>query len=157
MNRRALLALLPALLLTARGICAPSNPNFTGTWKQSNERSTPARTGNVTLKIEHHDPEFTVETFTEGKSGSPRHALQHYTTDGNISNSTGADGDAFRTAVVWSGLSLAFSIEEHEDGRVLHSQETWTLIDNGTVLERRRSHDDGGKQTVIYLREINKL
>ena len=52
--------------------------------------------------------------------------MQRYTTDGKVSMSTGADGDEFHTSVVWKESSLVFSIEEHEDGRILLSRETWT-------------------------------
>jgi hypothetical protein len=141
------------------GICSQPNPNFSGTWKQSTERSIPRRTGNVTLHIEHHDPELAVETTVIRGSAASRHAEQHYTTDGKVSVSTGADGDEFRTSIVWSGQSLVFSVEEHEDGRIILSRETWTLIENGAALERVRegakgSPDSTGKQTLIYLREV---
>lgn len=33
--------------------CARPTPDFSGVWKQSNERWTPKRSGDVTLKIEH--------------------------------------------------------------------------------------------------------
>ena len=151
MKRRLFLGLFTTLLLAPAGICFPPNPNFSGTWKQSNDRSLPARTGDVTLHIEHHDPDLTVETTILRGS---RHALQHYTTDGKVSVSTGADGDEFHTSVVWSGQGLAFSVEEHEDGRVIFSRETWMLIDNGTALERSRERSGGEKQTIIYLREV---
>ncbi len=41
-------------------------PDFSGTWKQSNELSSPRRTGDVTLRIEHRDPELIVETTSKG-------------------------------------------------------------------------------------------
>jgi hypothetical protein len=59
------------------------------------------------------DPDLTVETTILRDSGAARHALQHYTTDGKSSISTGADGDEFHTCVVWSGQGLVFSVEEH--------------------------------------------
>jgi hypothetical protein len=156
MKRRLFLGLLTTLLLVPPGICSAANPNFSGTWKQSNERSTPARTGDVTLQIQQLDPELTVETTILRGSAASRHAVQRYTTDGKTSISTGADGDEFHTSAVWSGQALVFSIEEHEDNRVILSRETWTLIDDGTALERRRERDGGGKQTIIYLREVAK-
>jgi hypothetical protein len=154
MERRLFLGLLTRLLLVPHGICSSANPNFSGTWKQSNERSTPARKGDVTLNIDHRDSQLTVETTILRSSAEPQHASQHYTMDGKTSVSTGADGDEFRTSVVWSGQSLVFSIEEHEDGRVILSLETWMLIDNGAALERRRERDGGGEQTIIYLRGV---
>jgi hypothetical protein len=86
--------------------------------------------------------------------------VQRYTTDGKTFVSTGADGDEFHTAVVWSGPALVFSVEEHEDGRIILSRETWTLIENGGALERSRerkgTQDRVGKQTIIYFREAPK-
>ena len=146
--------LLPVLLLTPAGICAPPSPNFSGTWKQSNERCEPKRKGDVTLRIEHQDPRLTVETTILRGSAPSRHASRQYTTDGNVSVSTGADGDEFHTSVTWSGPSLVFAVEEHEDGRILLSKETWTVMENGAVLQRVRERSEGGdKQMMIYTRE----
>ena len=158
MKRRLFLGLLPALLLVVpTGICSPANPNFSGTWKQSNERSIPTRTGKVVVQIDHQDPDMTVETTILRGSAVPRHAVQRYTTDGKTSTSTGADGDEFHTSVVWSGPTLVFSVEEHEDGRIISSRETWTLIENGAVLKRRRQRTGtAGDQTIIYLRDTPK-
>jgi len=157
MKSRMLLALLLAVIMTPARICSQPKPDFSGTWKQSKERSTVRRTGNVTLQIEHRDPELTVETTMVRDFAGPGHANQHYTTDGKVSVSTGADGDEFHTSIVWSGQSLVFTIEEHEDGRILLSRETWTLIENGAALQRVRegakgSPDSTTKQTLIYLR-----
>ena len=158
MKRRLFLGLLLAVLMAAPGICSQLNPDFSGTWKQSNERSIPNRTGNVTLHIDHRDPELTVETTILRSAAAPRHAVQRYTTDGKVSISTGADGDEFHTSIVWNGQSLIFSVEEHEDGRIILSKEIWTLIENGAALQRVRerenaSPDGARKQTLIYLRE----
>jgi len=158
MKRRFFLSLLPTLLLLPAALSAPPNPNFSGTWKQSNERSVPPRKGDVTLRIDHRDPDLIVETTAQRASGPPRHAVQRYTTDGKTSVSTGADGDEFHTSIVWNGPSLVFSIEEHEDGRIILSKETWTLIDNGAALQRDRENLNASanatpKQTLIYLRQ----
>jgi len=161
MKSRTLLALLLAVLVAPAGVCSQARPDFSGTWKQSNERSVPGRMGDVTLHIDHHDPELTVETTILRGSDAPRHAVQRYTTDGKASVSTGADGDEFHTSIVWSGQSMIFSVEEHEDGRIMLSKETWTLIENGAALQRVRervngSPDGSGKQTLIYLREAQQ-
>jgi hypothetical protein len=150
------LGLLLAIPMVPAGLLSQPNPDFSGTWQQSNERSSPKRMGNVTLQIQHRNPELTVETTIVRGSGATRHAVQRYTTDGKSSLSTGADGDEFHTSIVWNGQSLVFSIEEHEDGRILLSKETWTLIENGAALQRVRepvSPDGAGKQTLIYLRQ----
>ena len=153
MKRRTFLGLLPGLIPFAKGLCSPPSPNFSGTWRQSNERCIPTRTGDVTLRIDHRDPELTVETTAVRSAGPPRHAVQRYTTDGRPSVSTGADGDEFHTAIRWSGSSLVFTVEEHEDGRILLSKETWTLREDGSVLERIRTRSGSGEeQTFVYLR-----
>jgi hypothetical protein len=135
------------------GVCAQPAVNFSGRWTQDNDRCQPKRNGNVTLHIEHHDPELTVETLISRGSLSSGHAMQKYTTDGRVSASTGADGDEFHTSAVWKDSSLIFTIEEHEVGRILHSQETWALIENGAMLQRIRERPNGEKQIFFYRRK----
>jgi hypothetical protein len=127
-------------------------PDFSGLWKQNNDRCQPKRNGEVTLRIEHHDPELTVETSISRSSASSRHAVQKYTTDGKVSLSIGADGDEFNTSVVWKDSTLVFSIEEHEDGRILQSKEKWLVIEEGATLERIRERPTGEKQTLFFRR-----
>jgi hypothetical protein len=93
-----------------------------------------------------------VETSISRNSPSSRHAVQKYTTDGKVSVSTGVDGDEFNTSAVWKDSSLVFSIEEHENGRILRSKETWLVIDEGSTLERIRERPNGEKQTLFYRR-----
>jgi hypothetical protein len=146
---------LSLLLLSAAPVAvhAQTHPDFSGTWKQDNDRSQPKRGGDVTLHIVQHDPELSVETTMSRAPASPRHASQKYTTDGKASVSTGADGDEFHTIVAWKDASLLFTIEEHEDGRILKSNETWSLRENGATLERIRERPNGEKQTLVYRRE----
>jgi hypothetical protein len=126
-------------------------PDFSGSWKQSNEQCSPKRTGDVMLRIQHRDPELVVETTSKGRV--VRHALQRYTTDGVESKSTGADGDEFHSIVVWKDGTLVFDIVEIEDGKRLKSTEIWSLTDGGGSLERVRRNEKAGEQTLIYLRE----
>ncbi len=148
------------LLFLAVTVAAwPQNvPDFSGIWKQDNDRCQPKRSGDVTLHIEHRDPQLTVETsISHGSQNSglgSGHAVQKYTTDGQVSVSTGADGDEFHTSVVWKGLSLVFTIEEHEAGRILRSQETWSLIENGATLQRIRERPDGEKRILFSRRQL---
>jgi outer membrane biogenesis lipoprotein LolB len=143
------LLLLAAITIAAR---AQTTTDFSGLWKQDNDRCQPKRNGGVTLRIEHHEPELTVETSISRDSRSSRHAVQKYTIDGKVSISTGADGDRFHTSVAWKDASLVFSIEEHEDGRILRSKETWSLIEDGAVLERTRERLNGEKQILFFRR-----
>jgi len=154
----ALLAAHLALGLAVYAAVEQIRPDFAGTWKQSNDLCQPRRTGDVTLRIEQRDPEFIVETTILRDSALPRKAMQRYTTNGKVSISTGADGDEFHTSIVWVGQSLVFSVEEHEDGRIILSKEIWTLIDHGATLRRIRSASDGtARQTLIYTRQAPQL
>jgi hypothetical protein len=140
-------------LSTAALAAAPqTTPDFSGLWKQDNDRCQPKRNGDVTLRIEHRDPGLTVETSIARNASSSNHAVQNYTTDGKVSRSTGADGDEFNTSIVWKDSSLVFSIEEHEDGRILLSKETWSVIEDGATLERIRERANGEKQTLFFRR-----
>jgi outer membrane biogenesis lipoprotein LolB len=141
--------LLAAVTIAAR---AQATTDFTGQWKQDNDRCVPARSGDVTLRIEHRGTELTVETTVLRGSQNPRHAVQKYTTDGKVSVSIGADGDEFYTSVAWKNLSLVFSIEEHEDGRILSSKETWSVIEDGATLERIRERPNGERQALFFRR-----
>ncbi len=142
------------VLSTAAAVAwAQATPDFSGVWKQDNDRCQPKRNGDVTLRIDRRDAELTVETSISRNSASSRHAVQKYTTDGKVSVSTGADGDEFHTSVVWKDSSLVFSIEEHEDGRILQSNETWSLIEDGATLERIRERANGEKQTLFFRRQ----
>ena len=148
---RILLGIL--LLSTAAVVAWPQGtPDFSGQWKQDNDRCQPKRNGEVTLGIEHREPELTMETSISRNPASSRHAVQKYTTDGKFSVSTGADGDEFKTSVVWKDSRLVFSIEEHEDGRILQSKETWSVIEDGATLERIRKRRNGEKQMLYFRR-----
>jgi hypothetical protein len=141
------------LLAVAQAVWAQAAPDFSGVWKQENDRCLPKRNGNVTLRIEQNVHELTVETTMSHGSQDPRHAVQKYTTDGRVSVSTGADGDEFHTAVIWKDSNLIFSVEEHEEGRILRSQETWSLIDDGATLQRIRERANGERQILILRRQ----
>ena len=141
------------LLSTAAAVAWPQGTtDFSGLWKQDNDRCQPKRNSDVTLRIEHHGPELTVETSISPNSSGSRHAVQKYTTDGKVSASTGADGDIFYTSAVWKDSRLVFSIEEHEDGRILPSKETWSIIEDGATLERVRERLNGERQILFFRR-----
>jgi hypothetical protein len=146
---------LSILLFSAITIAArpQSASDFSGMWKQDNDRCVPKRSGDVTLHIKHHDAELTIETSISRNSVNARRAIQKYKTDGRASVSTGADGDQFNTAVARKGSSLVFSIEEHEGGGILRSTEIWSLIENGATLQRIRERTNGEKQILFYQRQ----
>jgi hypothetical protein len=151
------LALLAALLVAPGGLCAPPETDVSGvpgnratrTLGASPGAATCRRASITTIRIARWKQQLSA-----GPS-APRRALHHYTTDGRTSISTGTDGDEFHTSVVWNGRDLVFSIEEHEEGRVIFSHETWSVTDGGAAIEirRERAQDQARKQTVVYLRQ----
>lgn len=145
------------LFLITTAARSQTTPDFSGLWEQNNDRCQPKRTGEVTLHIEHRGAEFVVETSIAHVSARSRHAVQKYVINGKVSVSTGADGDEFHTKVIRRGSSLIFTIEEHEDGHILHSQETWSLIENNATLERIRERSNGEKQILFYRRRQSLL
>ncbi len=88
-----MLICLGILVLSGVGVAghAQATPNFSGQWKQDNDRCQPRLSSEVTLRIEHHDRDLTVETFITRSSANPQHVVQKYTTDGKVSMTTGAD------------------------------------------------------------------
>lgn len=153
LNERCMAVRLGILLLAITSVAgAQARPSFSGMWKQDNDRCQPKRNGDVILRIEQNGAELTVETSISHGPGNSRHALQRYTTDGNVSVSTGVDGDEFHTSAVWKNSNLVFSVEEHEDGRILQSKEIWSLIDNGAALQKIRERPDGEKQILVFRR-----
>ena len=152
-NRRQFV-LSAAMACGAVALRAQATPklNFSGTWKKDPDRSATIRPGTVTLHIDHHDPDLRVEMTIARPNDPEQHADQHYTTDGKESVSTGTDGDSFHTRVTWQGRDLAFTIEEHEEGRILSSTELWSLSPDGNILTRLR-RGAKGEQTITYLRQ----
>jgi len=147
--RRMMNLLLIAAVTFGLAAGAPM-PDFSGTWKLSNEQSSPKRTGDVTLRIEHRDPELIVET---SRTVGPRGMLCSATRrTGRSRNPSAADGDEFHSTVVWNDGTLVFDIVEIEDGKRLQSTELWSLTDGGMTLKRVRRTRKAGEQTLIYVR-----
>jgi hypothetical protein len=145
---------LGVLLLTSAvtSLSSQPMPAFTGVWKQDNDRCQPKRNGDVTLRIDYHGPDLTVDTSISRGPGTSRHAVQKYRIGGSVSISTGTDGDEFHTSVLKSGSSLVFSTEEHEEGRIIQSKETWSILEDGKTLEKVRERSNGDKQTLVFRR-----
>jgi len=112
--------------------------NLTGTWQQNSERCLPPpRNKAYTYKmtVEASDKTLRVHVIANNGRGERKLDLT-YEIGGKELVYTGMDGDEYHTKVHWNGDSLVFTTVEHERGRSIPSQETWTLIDAGHSLER---------------------
>src|SRR5262249_2552889 len=127
-----LIALSCALLVTA----AQSRPDFSGTWKQSMEKS-PTKSSwlkSYVNKIELKDPNLKVTTVTVGDRGERTYERTYVI--GKEEKSQDREGDQFTTNVKWEGDTLVFDTVEKERDAVLNSKEIWTLSENGKTLTK---------------------
>ncbi len=130
--------LAAALLLCAALGRAETRPNFAGTWKQNNEKSTPSRSSGFRSyinRIEHKDPDLRVATIIAREGGESTFE-RTYTTDGKEQKATDREGDEFMTTVKWQGAALVFETVEKERGNTITTRETWTLSADGKTLTK---------------------
>ncbi len=133
----SLLVLVLALASTIAAL-AQTKPNFTGTWKQNNAKSTvrPGPTYQYVNKIDHQDPNLTVTTVFSGGNRPDSSYTRTYTTDGKPTVSKDREGDEFTTTVKWEGDTLVFETVEKERGANISSRETWNLSEDGKTLAK---------------------
>jgi len=128
--------------------------NLSGTWQQNNERSSsPPRNKARTYKmiVKASDKALRVHVIADNGHGE-RDLDLNYEIDGKELVYTGIDGDEYHSKVHWDGDSLVFTTVEHERGRLIPSQETWTLIDSGNSLQRVKV-SPGKESKSVYLLE----
>jgi hypothetical protein len=148
-----LAALLAVPALTA-ALHAETHPDFSGVWKQANERCIPKQSGEATITIKQHDPQISIEMASKMGTAPVSRGEKLYTLNGKPTMMKDSEGDEVDNSVTWHDKSIVFSTDEHEDGRILHSEETWTLVENGSVLQRIRTGLKSGRtQTLIYVKE----
>ncbi len=146
-----------AFLLGATAGAQPK-PNFTGTWKQDNSKSTvrPGSTLQYANRIEHQDPKLKVTTILSGGDRPESTYSRDYLTDGTEAKSADREGDQFTTTVKWEGTALVFETVEKENTATLTTRETWTLSDDGKVLTKKR-HTTGPRgdsdQTYVLVKQ----
>jgi hypothetical protein len=125
---------------------AQSHPDFSGTWKQDNSKSTirPGSTIQYSNKIELRDQKLTVTTIL-GANGDHKESTysREYVIGGKASTSSDREGDQFTNTVKWDGDSLVFETVEKEKTATLTSREIWTLSPDGKTLTKKIHHTGG--------------
>lgn len=118
---------------------AQSNPNFTGTWKQDNSKSSvqPGSTMQYSNKIDHADPKLAVTTILDYGDRPPTPYTRNYTTDGKPSVSTDREGDKSTTIVRWESNTLVFETGEKDEAGSITTREVWTLSEDGKTLTKK--------------------
>jgi hypothetical protein len=130
--------------------------NLSGTWQQNNERSIPPpRNKTHSYKMTVQASEKVLRVRVVANSGHAERTLDlNYEIGGKELVYTGIDGDEYHSKVHWDGDSLIFTTVEHERGRLIPSQETWTLIDSGNSLQRVKVSGAPGEESKnVYVLE----
>jgi hypothetical protein len=130
--------------------------NLSGTWQQNNERSIPPpgnKARSYKMTVEASEKALRVRVIANSGHGE-RTLVLNYEIGGKELVYTGMDGDQYHTKVHWDGDLLVFTTVEHERGRLISSQETWTLIDSGNSLQRVKvSSAPGEESKTVYVLE----
>jgi hypothetical protein len=133
-----------------------ARPNFSGTWRQINERTVP-RPKDVSYSygvvVDQHDSVLDVVISIAG-GREPGELHLHYSIGGGELVYTGLDHDEFHTTVRWRGQELLFDTVEHERGEKVLVTETWSLLEGGHTLKRVKEESGPDKRsTRIYILE----
>jgi len=133
-------------VLLAAAASAQTHPNFTGTWKQDDARSTvrPGSTLKYSNKIDHQDPKLSKTTILDYGDRQPAPYTLTYTTDGKPVKSSDREGDQITTTVKWEGNTLVFETGEKDKAGALFTRETWALSEDGKTLTKK-IHRTGGR------------
>src|SRR5215831_14443837 len=114
-----------SLILTLLLACAAHSqvhPNFTGTWKQDNSRSTirPGSTIQYSNRVEQQEQKLSVTTML-GANGDHKESIytRDYVIGGEPRATTDREGDQFTNVVMWEGASLVFETTEKEKSATL--------------------------------------
>jgi hypothetical protein len=146
--------LLPVFLLLFHPLCSPAQaqPNYSGTWRQVNERCVPPPKNKQSFyrMVVQQDAAALHLRITTNKG----QLTLDYEMNGKELVYRGLDGDQFHTKVHRDGPSLVFETIEHERGRKLLAKEVWTLADQDRTLRRVKETGEPGKRSsAIYILE----
>lgn len=129
---------------------------LSGTWQQNNDRSIPPprnKAHSYKMTVEASDKALRVRIIANN-GHAERNLDLNYEIGGRELVYTGIDGDEYHTKVHWDDDSLVFTTVEHERGRLIPSDETWTLIDSGNSLQRVKVSSARGEESKnVYVLE----
>jgi hypothetical protein len=117
------------ILLLSCALHPQGHPDFTGTWKQDNSRSTirPGSTIQYSNRIAQQEQKLSVTTIL-GANGDRKESTytREYVIGDEPKVTTDQEGDQFTNIVKWEGNSLVFETVEKEKSATLNSREVWT-------------------------------
>ena len=148
------------ILLLSCALYPQGHPNFAGTWKQDNSKSTvrPGSTIQYSNRIAQQEQKLSVTTIL-GANGDRKESTytREYEIGGEPKVTTDREGDQFTNIVKWEGNSLLFETVEKEKSATLNSREVWTLSPDGKTLTKK-IHRTGGRgsdsdQTYVVVKQ----
>lgn len=160
MSKKTIISALGLLALTVLpgvSLLAQTGPNFSGTWKQNNEKSSLRSDAPVWIhKVAHNDPDLKVVTIITGGRGESAPRENSYTTDGKEQVTKDREGDEFTRSVKWDGNTLVFLTVEKEGANTITTREVWTMSEDGKTLTKTRhtsSYRGERDQRYVYDRQ----
>jgi|HubBroStandDraft_4_1064222.scaffolds.fasta_scaffold148252_2 hypothetical protein len=131
-------ALLSTLfVIAAAGMAlAADKPDFSGEWKMDADKSQfpagmPAPTA-MTRKIDHKDPNLSVNTSQSGPQGDMNMEAK-YSTDGKETTNSMMGNDV-KSKAAWEGKTLVISSIANFGGTDIKLTNKWTLAEDGKTL-----------------------
>ena len=132
---RKLLSITFLIALPLITVAAQQKPDFSGTWKlnvaKSDFGALPGPQSRTDV-ITHKDPSLSDSVTVESEEGKQQYTA-NYTTDGKEATNKIGTRDV-KTAVKWSGSSLALSSKFTYEGADVAGESTWSLSADGKVL-----------------------
>ncbi len=132
------LLLALAVSLACAGARAQGKPNFSGTWKQNNAKSS-VRHGpgsfSYTNVIVQKGALLQVTSIFSGSRGKSQFT-DTYSIGGKPEIRKDRDGDQISTSVRLNGPALEFRSVEQESAHEIVTNQTWTLSRDGKVLTK---------------------
>src|ERR1700736_546394 len=132
-------SIMVAGLLAALAL-AQTKPNFSGTWKQDNAKSSfggLAAPISVSAIITHKEPDIHLTQTVVGPQGDSVTSEHDYATDGR--EQTGKSRNyTEKNSVKWEGNSLVFESKRDYSGREVVIRERWTFSSDGKTLTKER-------------------
>jgi hypothetical protein len=155
LSSRRIFGLL-VLLCSTRLAYPQSRPDFSGTWRQNNERTVPRpKDDSYSYRaiVDQHDSVLdVVVSVVGGREQGELHL--NYSIGGGELVYIGLDHDEFHTTVRWRGQELVFDTVEYERGEKVLVTETWSLLEGGHTLKRVKEENGPDKHsTRIYILE----
>ena len=147
-------SIMVAGLLAALAL-AQTKPNFSGTWKQDNAKSSfggLAAPISVSAIITHKETDIHLTQTVVGPQGDSVTSEHDYSTDGR--EQTGKSRNyTEKNSVKWEGNSLVFESKRDYSGREVIIRERWTLSSDGKTLTKERVSPGAKgevKQTFVF-------